>query len=227
MKPSIVIFAAVASAFLLSAPAARAEEPGATPAPAPAAPVPAPAPTQPDAKIPTPARREDEPETTPAPAAADSGAATPSLMAQLFSASARQKVAGLGTELETLRAELTRANASLAAAQEQITALTAENARLADLETRFSAELPAIEAALQSGDSAAAALQTGFGQRIASLVATGVTASVTRAGHNPAKLPGPGAAEPDTGKPETKAGGTASGYAMHWREKGWAIPGLS
>lgn len=132
-----------------------------------------------------------------------------------------------------------KARKQSAAAEETNKALAAENAALKEenkelkaAAAQFDREWPAIETAITAGQSDAPALQSPFGQKIATLVASGVTASLARSGHDPKKLPGPGADAPDTGKNSTPpvsgpSAAAAGSFASHWAAKGWTPPGLN
>lgn len=243
MRPFHTSILTAALAFVALAGFSRAEDaPAAPAAPAPVATAPAPAPAPPPApvagNIPTPARKE---ETEVTASAEDSGGG---IFARFFGTgkkkadpAASQELDAIRHQAESLQAQLTAAQTEAAAFKARLTAVETENATLKAQASAFEAELPAIEAALAAGDSTAPALQTPFGARCASMVLHGITAAHTRAGHDPAKLPGPGSAPPDTGKDQPSAAlplmdpgnprAAAAGYSAHWKGKGWTPPGLN
>ena len=92
-------------------------------------------------------------------------------------------------------------------AADEITKLRADNESLRTQLTEAQNELkaiaedwPAIEAALAQGTATAPVLQTPLGQKVADLSMKTAAQQMAATGHDPKKLPGPGASKPDTGK---------------------------
>lgn len=91
-------------------------------------------------------------------------------------------------------------------AADEITKLRADNEalrkQLAEAQNELSAiaaDWPAIREALLQGKPDAPVLQTPLGQQAAQAAAAAAAAQVAGAGHDPKKMPGPGAAKTDTG----------------------------
>lgn len=110
-------------------------------------------------------------------------------------------------------------NAALEAAQKEIADLRAENAALrkenrkqAQQLAHFDANWPAIEAALTQGTPDAPALSTKIGKKVAATVMKTAAQQMKGAGHNPAKLPGPGAQQPPAPLPAAGAKAAAPAF---------------
>lgn len=133
-------------------------------------------------------------------------------------------------DADKAKKEAADATSRLATLEAENERLKAENEQYLKKENAFNAEWPAIEAAILAGDDKAEALQTDFGQRVATAVNKAVTRAHARSGHDPKNLPGPGADKPkasagapDPDKPKT----AATHFGGHWQERGWSQPGLS
>jgi len=208
MKQLLLILAT----FLLWNTAARADDSPATgtvPAPVPVAVVTEKAPV---------ARKEEDDATPVATAPREN------FFQRLFSGNSKNAAAP-AADLTALQDENTKLKSRLAA-------LEAENAEQKKQLAHIDANWPAIEAALTAGDSAAPALQTDLGTRVANAVATGTASAVLRSAHAPGKLPGPGADKPDTGKDKPSLAKPGSNAAVsealraNWAARGYTPPGL-
>jgi len=126
-------------------------------------------------------------------------------------------------------------------AADEITRLRAENddlrRQLTDAQSELKAiaeDWPAIRDALTAGKADAPALQTDLGKKVAAVTMHTAAAQVHAAtGHDPKKLPGPGSAKPDTGKPHAETDGKpldrrqlAAATREYWAARGahW-LPG--
>lgn len=128
---------------------------------------------------------------------------------------------------------------SIEQAADELSKLRAENddlrKQLADAQTELKAisdDWPAIREALLAGKADAPVLQKPLGQQAMQATAAAVAANAASTGHDPKRLPGPGAAKPDTGKTLSAAGGQpldrrqqAAATADYWaaRNAPWAI----
>lgn len=215
MKHLLLFLAAFAFCTL----PARADDAPAAP------PVPAPAPVSADTGK-APVARKEEDDAAPADAPAAAAAGREGFFTRIFSSKKTAEDTAAVAVLDSLKSE----NATL---KSSIAALEAENAEQKKQLSYFDDNWPAIEAALSAGNSAAPALQTALGSRIAAAVATGTQAAIIGAAHSPAKLPGPGANDPDTGdKPEATAkpgtpAAVSAAMRAGWAAKGYTPPGLN
>lgn len=120
-------------------------------------------------------------------------------------------------------------------AADEITRLRAENADLrkqldaANTELQaIAADWPAIREALMAGKPDAPVLQKPLGQQVMQATAAAAAAEAGKPGHNPAQLPGPGAAKPEGKAAEST--GDKKGHQLiagHFAAQGWQQPGLN